>query len=112
MLTKTPVDLLEPILDVHDIQGNILVGFNKDHRTFLGLAIDDPAQAKKWIGLISDQVSTMYEVYNYNKVYKSARGRLKREPAGLAVTWINIGFSYPAMSKLIKDIEQIDPYLD
>ena len=111
-MTKTPSDLLEPILDVHDIQGNILAGFNKDHRTFLGLGIGDPAQAKKWIGLISDQISTMYEVYNYNKLYKSARGRLKGEPVGLVATWMNIGFSYPAMSKLIKDIEQIDPYID
>ncbi|MGA9845094.1 MAG: Dyp-type peroxidase, partial [Nitrososphaeraceae archaeon] len=95
-----------------DIQGNVLAGFSKDHRTLLGLAIGDPAQAKKWVGLISDQVSTMYEVHNHNKAYKSVRGRLKGEPIGLVATWMNIGFSYPAMSKLIKDMEEIDPYLD
>lgn len=111
-MDKTDADLLEPILNIYDIQGNILAGFNKDHRTFLGLAIGDPGQAKKWIELISDQVSTMNEVYNYNRVYKSISGRLKENPVGLEATWMNIGFSYTAMCKLIKDIDEIDPYLD
>ena len=39
-------DLLEPILDGSDIQGNIVPGFNKDHRTLLGFTIGNPDESK------------------------------------------------------------------
>ena len=53
---------LEPVLDVNDIQGNIIPGFNKDHETLLFFEIVETSQAKKWVGLVSSQVSTLYEV--------------------------------------------------
>lgn len=61
----------EPVLNVNDIQGNIIPGFNKDHQTLLFFQIVDTNQAKKWIGLISKQISSFYEVQNFKKVYKS-----------------------------------------
>jgi len=105
-------DLLEPILDGSDIQGNIVPGFNKDHRTLLGFTIGNPDESKKWIKLISDQISTFYEVYSFSNAYKSEMQRLRTEPMGLIATWTNIAFSYPGMKKLLKDMRQVDPFLD
>lgn len=102
-------DLIEPVLDVHEIQGNILAGFNKEHQALLGFTIDDADQAKKWIGLLSKQISTLYEVQNFNKIHKSLSTRLGvKEPPGMNATWTNIAFSYAGISKLVINMEQVD----
>jgi Dyp-type peroxidase family len=112
-MTESHNDLLEPVLDVHEIQGNILAGFNKDHQTLLGFAIEDPNQAKKWIGLLSKQISALYEVQNFNKIHKSLSKRLGvKEPPGINATWTNVAFSYIGLKKLIEDMDDIDPHFD
>lgn len=105
-------DILEPLLDTHEIQANILEGFNKDHQSLIGFTIQDVLQAKRWIKLVSSQISTLFEVNHFNKLYKSVRQRLKREPPALVATWTNIAFSYPAIKKLVEDWDKVDPYLD
>jgi Dyp-type peroxidase family len=109
---KESSDTLEPILDTREIQGNILAGFNKDHQSLLGFTIQDAAMAKRWIGLISSYISTLFEVYHFNKLFKSVRQRLEKEPPGLVATWTNIAFSYPALKKLVEDLDKVDSYLD
>jgi Dyp-type peroxidase family len=106
------LDRIEPVLDVHEIQGNILPGFNKDHETLLFFTIADPNQAEKWIGLISKNISTLYEVQNFNKVYKSTRQRMGKEPSGMVATWTNIAFSYLGMKKLVKNLDEVNLHLD
>jgi Dyp-type peroxidase family len=103
---------VEPVLDIHNIQGNILVGFNKDHRTLLGFLIGDSNKAKEWIKLISDRISTLDEVYQFKKLFKSLRSRQKHEPIGITATLINIAFSYNGMKNLIQDIDKIDEELE
>jgi Dyp-type peroxidase family len=105
-------DLLEPVLNVNDIQGNIIPGFNKDHETLLFFEIVNANQAKKWIGLLSGQISTLYEVQNFKKVYKSLKHRLGEEPSDLVATWTNIAFSYDGMKKLAKNMDEVDAHLD
>ena len=106
------LDLLEPVLDVNEIQGNIIPGFNKDHEILLFFEIVDASQAKKWIGLVSSQISTLYEVLNFKKVYKSLKHRLGGEPSNIEATWTNIAFSYDGMKKLAKNMEEVNEFLD
>ncbi len=106
------LDLLEPILDVNEIQGNIIPGFNKDHQTLLFFKIVDASQAKKWIALISSQISTLYEVQSFKKAYKSLKSRLGAEPSDYIATWTNIAFSYDGMKKLAKNMEEVDRGFD
>ena len=103
---------VEPVLDIHNIQGNILAGFNKDHQTLLGFLIGDSNKAKEWIKLISNRISTLYEVHSFNKIFKYERSRQKSEPTGVAATWINIAFSYNGMKNLFQDIDKIDKQLE
>ena len=42
-------ELIEPILETSEIQGNIIPGFNKSHQGLLGYRILDPAGAKAWL---------------------------------------------------------------
>ena len=62
---NTSLDLLEPVLDKHDIQGNIIPGFNKDHETLIFFEIVDVSLAKKWNGLLSGHISSLYEVQDF-----------------------------------------------
>jgi Dyp-type peroxidase family len=103
---------VEPVLDMNNIQGNILAGFNKDHQTLLGFLIGDRNKAKEWIKLISNRISTLYEVYYFNKIFKYERSRQKSEPTGPRATWINIAFSYNGMKILLQDIDKIDKDLE
>lgn len=107
-MTQSDFDLLEPVLDVTDIQGNIIPGFKKDHRTLLGFTINNSNEAKKWVKLLSSHISTLYEVLNVNRTYKSEKKRLDAEPTDITATWTNIAFSYSGIRKLVKDMEEIE----
>src|ERR671933_1372842 len=51
----------EEVLDIHNIQGNILAGFNKDFQALLFLKIVDTARAKAWLRFITPSIATMEE---------------------------------------------------
>jgi Dyp-type peroxidase family len=53
---------VEPVLDIHDIQGNILNGFNKHHQNMLGLRMrgrrkTDIANAREWLRSVLPSVT-------------------------------------------------------
>ena len=109
---STDIDIVEPILDVDDIQGNVLAGFNKDHQTLLGLLIKNKENAKQWIQSISNRISTLYEVHNFNKDFKIQRKRLEKEPEEMKASWINIAFSFNGLKQLVEDTDTFDGKLD
>ena len=47
----------EEVLDIRNIQGNILAGFNKDHQALLFLEITDAARAKRWLQFITPSIA-------------------------------------------------------
>jgi len=49
----------EPLLDVRDIQGNILAGFNKDQQRLLALAFGDLPAARRWLRRIVGEISSL-----------------------------------------------------
>ena len=111
-MTQIDIDLLEPVLDINDIQGNIIPGFNKDHRTILGFIINDCEKSKAWIKTISVKIATLKEVNNFKINFKREKQLLGMEPSELKATWINISFSYDGLKKLVKDLEKAEPFFD
>jgi Dyp-type peroxidase family len=95
----------EPVLDVADIQGNVLVGFNKDYQTFLFLQITKPEVGKAWLRLLAPHVATTEEVLAFRRLYRALRRRRAGEPAGLAATWVNVAFTYEGIKKLTSEAE-------
>ncbi|MCU5132282.1 Dyp-type peroxidase [Bacillus cereus] len=96
--------LNEPIIEIDDIQGNSLAGFNKDFQNLLFFKITQPDTAKKWIRDLAPQISSLNEVLQFNNLFKSLRVRLNGEdPHGLAATWVNIAFTFEGLKKLIPE---------
>jgi Dyp-type peroxidase family len=90
------------VLRTDNIQGNILGGFNKDFQAFLFFTIA-PAKItpfKQWLAAMQPFIATTAEVIAFNRLFKEIRGRRKREPTLLKVTWINIAFSFKGIQKL------------
>jgi Dyp-type peroxidase family len=101
--TKSPSVKLpaEDLLEINDIQGNSLAGFNKDFQMFLFLKIHDREIAKTWIGNLVPQIATVAEVLMFNNLFRTLRGRQGADPQGLVATWINIAFTYEGIQKLV-----------
>src|SRR5688500_17918206 len=102
------MDIIEPVLDINEIQGNIIPGFNKDHLIIIGFTVNNISKAKQWFDFISNHISTLDEVYNFNKVFKSIKNRKRREPDEISSTWTNLAISYDGMRKLINNLDEID----
>jgi Dyp-type peroxidase family len=89
----------EPVLDIDNIQGNLINGFNKDHRMLLFLRIDDPEDFKVWLKSQIPFIATAAEVLAFNRLFKQTRKRRGREGA-VKSTWVNIAFTFQALKKL------------
>ena len=87
-------------LELDDIQGNILVGFNKDYASFLFFALpNEQAQARRWLAGLVDQVATADEVKQFNDLFRMIRSRRGREGV-VEATWMNLAFTYDGLEKL------------
>jgi Dyp-type peroxidase family len=95
----------EPILEVDEIQGNILAGFNKDHQVLLGLRIRGLEAARAWLARIEPEIATTAEVLRFNDLFRALRARRGKDPAGLVATWVNIAFSFAGLRKLTSEEE-------
>jgi Dyp-type peroxidase family len=94
--------LEEPVLDIKNIQGNIINGFNKDHRMMLFLRIEDAKAFKVWLKTQIPFIATAAEVLAFNRLFKETRTRRGREGA-VKSTWVNIAFTFKALKMLAPD---------
>lgn len=108
-MTNQELDLLEPILMVDDIQGNILGGFNKDHQGIIPLrfAGDDATvgAVRQWLACFAQRVTPLSEVMPFKREFKRRKEREGAEPADMISLWRNIAFSYPGLRKLTPQAE-------
>ena len=93
--------MVEPELDVHEIQGNSLRGFNVPALTLLGLKIDDPSTARAWLSALSHRVDTLATVHEY-RVRRSFRS--VRAPR----TLLNVLLSAHALDLLGVDLRDVE----
>jgi Dyp-type peroxidase family len=91
---------IEPLLDVCDIQGNILAGFNKDQQYLLGLTFQDLPSARRWLRRIAGEISSLDLVNAFNSLFHKARVHRGGDPPGMIATWANVAFSYPGLARL------------
>src|SRR5258708_7661297 len=92
----------EPVLNVAEIQGNILAGFNKDFQSFLFLRIRpqpaDVTSARHWLkNTLAPQLSNTDQVLAFNRAFRAARSSGGALPTA---TWVNVGFSAAGIGKL------------
>src|SRR5262245_16795645 len=110
-----PVD--EPVLNVSNIQGNIIPGFNKDFQALLFLKIEDGKEKesgfrnfRRWLEDLAPRVTTMESVLVFRNFLKREewRGKPAEAPPKVKTTWINIAFSYAAFRNLVNKDKGID----
>src|SRR5918911_4413838 len=94
----------EPLLDVKNIQGNIVAGFNKDFQTLLFLRIDHVPSFKPWLAELARLVATAEEVIAFNRLFKRTRDR-RGYPGSVKACWINVAFSYAGLAQLTDDAD-------
>lgn len=91
----------EEVLDVEDIQGNVLPGFNKDHLTLMFFRITDVSSTRIWLSELAPYVATTREVLDDRRLRRTITARRGSEPEGMIATWSNLGLSAEALRKLI-----------
>jgi Dyp-type peroxidase family len=88
-------------LKLDQIQGNVVAGFNKDHTSYLFLALpDDPARARAWLAELVGQVATAREVKQFNDLFREVRRRRGRREGAVEAAWMNLAFTYEGLVRL------------
>ncbi|XP_038074569.1 dye-decolorizing peroxidase msp1-like [Patiria miniata] len=97
----------EPDVDVDDIQGDALRGFNKPHLAFLALDIEDNnpkaiQNTKKWLAdYVIPNVTTARDIIQFRQMFRMMREKRNGiKPTTVVQICFNISFSYEALSKL------------
>jgi Dyp-type peroxidase family len=104
LMGPSSVEDLEPIYgpaERADIQGNTIPGFNKDHQHFLFLHIGDVGKCKAWLRWIAPLISSLDEVLAFVRAHRALRLRMGVKEPPLTASWVNIGFSHGAISRLV-----------
>src|SRR5713226_5846418 len=98
----------EPQLNVANIQGNIIAGFNKDFQMVLCLRIEDATKFKAWLKSQIPFIATAAQVLAFNKAFKEFRFLRGVESNTLKSTWVNIAFSHAGILMLKPDLSKDD----
>lgn len=89
----------EPLLEIAEIQGNILAGFNKDFQALVFLEIVEAKLFKDWLRELAPFVASTWEVLTFNRLFKEVRRR-RGDSRALRSTWLNVAFSCAGLKKL------------
>jgi Dyp-type peroxidase family len=87
-------------LDLNDIQGNILAGFNKDFAAFIGIQFPTAQAGRAWLAALTPQIATVAEVSAFNTAFRGVATRNGSSQTSLTATWLNVAFTYPGLSSL------------
>jgi Dyp-type peroxidase family len=107
-------------LNLSNIQGNIVPGFNKDHQAFLLLAFMNQQSAQAWLRATLPEIAAAREVYAFKEAFAVIRERRKQAFAyastgdtedrrdhgalrTISATWVNIAFTSAGLQLLIGD---------
>jgi deferrochelatase/peroxidase EfeB len=90
-------------LDLDQIQGNSIGGFNKDFQTNLFLKFTSDAAGRAWIKEISEEVtaSNSANVLQFNNQFSALRAQDVSRPEELiSAVWVNLALSFQGLTAL------------
>src|SRR3954467_10174960 len=102
-------------LNLTNIQGNILKGFNKDYQLNLFLKFKDPAAGRAWIKDIAEEVkdSCSANVIQFNNEFSRLRRHGIRRPEDLiSAVWVHLALSWKGMEALGLKKADLDAFLE
>jgi Dyp-type peroxidase family len=77
----------------HEIQGNVLAAFNKDHQLFRFVRFTDYELGRTWLAAMLGHLDTTADVEDFNEVFSLGRTLFGGDPAGLRATWANVSLT-------------------
>lgn len=97
----------EDILEIDDIQGNSIAGFNKDYMTLLSMRVEDVGRARSFLRALGPQLATARVSMAAKVMFRQLRaaGIEKFLPPGSPV--VNAAVSAPLLQALGYDPEQL-----
>jgi Dyp-type peroxidase family len=88
-------------LNLEEIQGNVVAGFNKDYTSYLFFALpDEPARARAWLADLVDEVATAQEVKQFNDLFRAIRKRRGDREGVVEAAWMNLALTHDGLGKL------------
>jgi Dyp-type peroxidase family len=100
-------------LNLANIQGNSLGGFNKDHQLNLFLKFKNDVDGRAWIEEISAEVeaSSSANVIQFNNQFSALRAQGVERPEDLiSAVWVNLALSWQGLSALRLDRGDLDAF--
>ena len=97
-------------LNLEEIQGNVVAGFNKDYTSYLFFALpDEPARARAWLADLVDQVATSQEVKQFNDLFRVIRRRRGDREGVVEAAWMNLAFTHEGLGTFgVVDESELD----
>lgn len=93
--------MTEPSVDLSNIQGNIVAGFNKDNQIIMFLTFpDSKIRLRNWIRHMSRWVATTEEVRAFNAVFRLTRSRRPQHREPLSATWVQLLLTAEGLKRL------------
>lgn len=86
-------------IEVSDIQGGSLLGFNKPHQHFIFLRVNHIGKARNWLQKLIPYITTTEDVLNYREHRKLTNDLNGSSPP--SVVWIHISFSHQGLTKFL-----------
>jgi Dyp-type peroxidase family len=92
-------------LNLEEIQGNVVAGFNKDYTSYLFFAFpEESAQARAWLADLVKEVATAQEVKQFNDLFRAIRKRRGDRREGVVeAAWMNLAFTHEGLGKFDVD---------
>jgi Dyp-type peroxidase family len=91
-------------LELDDIQGDILGGFNTDIQSLVGFTArdaDGPAKAAQWLAGLSPEVTSVAQV-------RAQREAMKADPADPTLTWLGVAIGRNFLRSVAPDVWILD----
>jgi Dyp-type peroxidase family len=92
--------MAESELNLGEIQGNVLAGFNKDHQSFLFVGFPVGSDPAGWLAALAPDVATCTEALAFNALFKAVRERRGGRERTLAASWMNLALTAPGLQRL------------
>jgi Dyp-type peroxidase family len=89
----------EPLLDLDDIQGNVVVGFNTPHQAIVGVWFRAVAAARAWLLELAPLITSSADAYQVRAAVREARAERREKPISRDA-YVNVTFSAPGLRQL------------
>jgi Dyp-type peroxidase family len=95
------------VLELDEIQGNILAGFNKDHEALVLVAFPSAEAGRRWLADLAPEIASSEEVEAFNRSFRAAVARTGGEATAPSARWVNVAISHAGLTALERPREEL-----